>query len=244
MFHNCYRATPKISEEEEIKSAFCNALQIVTEAIYYSPKDCIRSNRDIINLYAETLKADLFGTNLTNTLFMHESDYKGNHSQDLFPQFFFKEGEKGESNKQMLVGDNTIVRLPFQIFDHKQNRHSGTLLPELGLILRQNEYSRLATASIDGQSSLKVDIIYLYPTFSRYYTNGAYWIKNDKKVEPVKDVRLAIIYSLAQWDWKFQRESEGDYSFAEQTGWAHGVGAFLKNSYPGCLFCEKEIKNE
>lgn len=208
-----------------MRYAYRTAMDIVKIAMREG--DATKTSRaDVIRLFMKTLKIDLFGSDLTRILFP-STDASRKLKKDFIPHFPLPKNHTVESRKNMPVGDNTIVSVPWNKkrwgkaicdlacddFDYTKDNFTGVFFPELQLIQVRNGRHHLALAKLKNQGALTVEVHPLTLCFPYFKTDGAYWIdERSGKKKPVGEIRFAILYALARELWKEENRDASNSS--------------------------------
>lgn len=83
-------------------------------------------------------------------------------------------------------------------FRQEMNNYTGTLYPEINMVIIENGRHHLSVAVTEGSGSAKLQICSLKKSFSTLTTDGAYWYLPNMTPDTVHDCRMAILYGLAK----------------------------------------------
>ena len=93
----------------------------------------------------------------------------------------------------------TAVR---QVFEHgfrqEEGYFTGTLYPEINLVVVSDDRHHLTAARMKGTTSAKLSVAPLTPCFDTLRTDGAFWYLSEKQDAPVGEYRIAVLYELAR----------------------------------------------
>ena len=93
----------------------------------------------------------------------------------------------------------TAVR---QVFEHgfrqEEGYFTGTLYPEINLVVVSDGRHHLTAARMKGTASAKLWVAPLTPCFDTLRTDGAFWYLSEKQDAPVGEYRIAVLYELAR----------------------------------------------
>lgn len=203
----------------DMRLAYQTAMDILFqfERISWGDGGYVKTSRsDIIRFFMQTLKINLFGSDLTRILFASEAQIR-TFNDNFIPRFPLPQNHTIERRVNMPVGDNTVVSAPWSKsrwggamrhlahgdFNYSLSYYSGDFFPELQLIRVRNGRHHLALAKLKNQGAIDVNVYPLTLCFPYFKTDGAYWIdKRSGKKEPVHEIRFAILYGLARELWK------------------------------------------
>ena len=180
----------------------------------------------IYDMLMQAVRIDLFGSSLTRLMCTAQDEIS--YAQFALPKFPFPKTYKPTKIMDMPFGDNTVICTPYNAtrwqtalkdlsandFDQQHstlNHYSGNYYPDLKLIVIENGRHHAAAAALKQQGSAEVTVWDLAQCYPYLYTDGAYWQDTSSGAERkryrerrVSDVRLAILYGMAQYRWDMQ----------------------------------------
>lgn len=181
----------------------------------------------IYDMLMQAVRIDLFGSSLTRLMCTAKDEIS--NVQFALPDFPFPKGYKPTKIVDMPFGDNAVISTPYartkwnaalrnlcqSDFDQQHNmlhHYSGNYYPDLKLIVIENGRHHAAAAALKQQGSAEVNVWDLSLCYPYLYTDGAYWQNSSPGAERkryqerrVSDVRLAILYGMAQYRWQMER---------------------------------------
>lgn len=180
----------------------------------------------IYDMLMQAVRIDLFGSSLTRLMCTAQDEIS--YAQFALPKFPFPKTYEPTKIMNMPFGDNTVVSTPYDAkkwktalrdlsandFDQQHstlNHYSGNYYPDLKLIVIENGRHHAAAATLKQQGSADVTVWDLAQCYPYLYTDGAYWQDTSSGAERkryrerrVSDVRLAILYGMAQYRWEMK----------------------------------------
>ncbi len=201
--------------------AYSNAMKAAQYALEWD----LEHGTNSFEMLMQSVRIDLWGSSMTGVLFCEQnSAYTALQNHQWLPDFPFPRNYTAEQINDMPFGENIVISVPYDPkkwraalsdlsvsdFDqHKNPMHDycGDYYPELRVIQIHAGRHHSSAAALRAQGSATVHVWDLTVCYPYFWTDGAFWYNDraeggkERGMKPVKDVRVAILYGMAQMRW-------------------------------------------